>query len=409
MRHAFRFLPLLALAAALPLARAQPAPAQPPAVREALAAFPAWDADRDGKLTLAELDRAIASPAVTGESAAAAVALRRLAQNKKNPIDAFTPDTLVNLAPALRFEDTRDEEEQPGVSRGPRSNLDRYHEAALKKITSAPRELFVGPPRPDRLRQGRLGSCFSLAPLGALALSDPDALTRLFRVSPDDARITVTFGRDETVTITPLTDGEIALGADTGGNGLWAATYEKAVGEYRRATSAPASAAASSTPYAVVTRGGSAGTMLGLLTGHAITRFSCRHWLPTSTTPPAELPAKLDELRALLRAATAEKRLMTAGTSLKTVKVPSLSQNHAYSVLAYDSATDLVTIRDPHGHTFTPKGPAGLEHGYEIRAGIFQVPVPEVVRLMAGFAFQTEKPRATRGYPMGSAPADPAS
>ncbi len=401
------FLALALLTAlAAPLARAE-APARSAAVRHALDAFATWDTDADGSLSLAELDSAIASPSVTGESAAAAVALRRLARNRQQPINAFTRESLVELAPSIRFEDTRDDgsrdDADPGATAAAaaasRSSLDRAFDAALRRIHDTPRELFTGPPTIERLRQGRLGSCFSLAPLIALTHARPEAVPALFAPAPDGSTITVTFGADNAVTITPLTDGEIALGADSGGTGLWAATYEKAVGELRRQSAAPGSAQASATPYAVVTRGGSAGTMLSVLTGHAIKRVSCRAWLPSSTATEAERAGKIAELRAELAAASAEGRLMTAGTSPRTRKVPALSQNHAFAVLGYDPATDLITFRDPHGQNFTPTGPAGLEHGYTIRAGRFEVPVAEAVYLMAGFAFQLPTRIEHRGYP----------
>lgn len=98
------------------------------ALQDALDNFVAWDVDDDGRLTLAEIDRAIASPAVTGRSAAAAVALRRLLQNQRGPSPAFTPDSLREVATTRRFVDSRDEEQQPGVSqRDRRPNYERYH------------------------------------------------------------------------------------------------------------------------------------------------------------------------------------------------------------------------------------------------------------------------------------------
>jgi len=379
--------------------------AQSPAVRHALENFDHWDADRDEKLSVAELDAAIASPATKGENAAAAVALLRIARSKQNPVSSFTRESVSSLAPALRFIDARDEEEAPETAHDSRGNLDRYYDSALRKIVSSPRELFVGPPSLDSFRQGRLGTCFSLAPLTALTLAAPDDLVSRFTVAPDGASVTVTFGLGHAITVPALTDGEVALGTDTGGNGLWAATYEKAGGELRRTAKN-----AADTPYAIATRGGSAGSMLSTLTGRAIRRFSCKAWLPGSDTPADELAKKLDELRALLRAATEEKRLMTAGTSSKTRKVPSLSRNHAYAVLAYDPATDLVTIRDPHGQDFTPRGEPGLDNGYVVRRGVFQIPAPDVVRVMSGFAFQLDTPAKTKGYPSSdpTLPTDPA-
>jgi hypothetical protein len=364
-------------------------------IQASLAGFGSWDSNHDGSLTLAELDTAVASPDVKGEAAAAAAALDRAARNKKHPVDAFTRDNIPRLADTLKITEGRDTEESPDQPpRGP-NNLERYYASALRKINASPRSLFVGEPRLDRFSQGHLGTCFCLAPLTALAYSDPAAVITLFKPSPDGSRITVTFGRDNSVEIPPLTDGEIALGTDTGGNGLWAATYEKAVGRLRLDSKPPVYP---STPYATATRGGSAGTMLSVLTGRSIKRFSCKPWIGAESPPP-ESERLLGELRTLLRTASREKRLMTAGTSTKTVKVPSLAANHAYAVLGYDEQTDLVTVRDPHGQNFTPAGSPNLINGYVVRRGIFQIPVPEIVRLMSGFAFALDKPSLAKGYP----------
>lgn len=81
---------------------------------------------------------------------------------------------------------------------------------------------------------------------------------------------------------------------------------------------------------------------------------------------------------------------MTCGT-LKTT-TPGLTPNHAYAVLSYDRDADSVRLWNPHGGSFTPKGEQGPEHGYERVDGVFSVPLPEVVRLFSGLAFETDQP-----------------
>lgn len=388
------------LLCALAFAVTQVVAADTPFLRNALSGFDSWDSDQDGSLTIGEIEHAIASPEVKGERAAAVVALRRVARSRSNPVSAYTKDDIKRLSGTLSIDDSRDNEEDTDENRRGPANFDRYYSDALKKINSTRRDLFVGAPSLDGFKQGRLGSCFCLAPLSAMAYTDPKALTALFKPSADGSKITVTFGKNHPVEVTRLTDGEIALAATTGDNGVWAATYEKAVGQLRLADR---NSDASPTPLSVVARGGSAGTMLSVLTGNAIQRFSCKPWFEDAKTPKAELDRKLVELRALLKSATADKRLMTAGTSGKTRKVPRLSRGHAYGVLGYDAKTDLVTIRDPHGQTFKPKGSPGLVNGYTINQGIFQAPLTEVVQFMAGFAFQLNTPAKTRGYGAASA------
>lgn len=241
-----------------------------------------------------------------------------------------------------------------------------------------------------------MGSCYALAALCSLLSVSPEDFQARLTQSPDDGSITLRFGERLLITVSALTDGEIALGTTVADGELWATAYEKAVGELRR-RSLPADAA-DTTPFAMVARGGSAGTVLTALTGQAIRRFSCHSWQTGSTTPPEERARLLDELRRLLSTTLSEGRLATAGTSGRTRKVPSLSLNHSYSVIGYDADTDLVLIRDPHGHNFTPRGPVGLEHGYEVRDGYFRVPTPELVQLMSGFSFQLTTKREPTGY-----------
>ena len=77
---------------------------------------------------------------------------------------------------------------------------------------------------------------------------------------------------------------------------------------------------------------------------------------------------------------------MTCGTT--EVTTPGLTPKHAYAVLAYDEATDQVTLWNPHGQAFTPKGPAGLANGYPTKDGVFRLPVEEWVVQFSGFAYE---------------------
>jgi hypothetical protein len=365
------------------------------------AGFPAWDADSDGKLTPLELDLALADPAVRGDSAAAAAALRRASRARPEQLKNYTLPEFPGLVASLRFKDSREEEEPreyTSASADSSATLLRYFREARRRIAEAPADLFVGAPDAATLKQGRLGSCFSLAPLLAVGLADPSALADRFDPRPDGS-VRVRFGVDRVVVVPPLTDGELALATTTAGNGRWAAVYEKGAGILRLHDKPPSGPA---TPHSAVTRGGSAGAMLATFTGRDIRRFSCRDWLPGKNTAPAELDRLLQRLRDELETTFAAGRLATAGTSGKTTRVPGLSQNHAYAVLAYNRAADLVAFRDPHAQNFTPEGDPGLEHGYVVQRGVFHVPLPEAVRLMAGFAFQTGSGDGTAPPPVAA-------
>jgi calpain family cysteine protease len=324
--------------------------------------FAAWDADGDGVLEANEIDHAIASPEYRGDAAAALVALKRSLKASGNTF----------LLEKLAATDGEDAGEKS------RSRLFAW---ARERIARAHRELFVTePPRIDSIRQGKLGDCFCLAALRSMLQRDPAAIVRMIEQQPDGS-YTVQVGAQK-VSVPPLTDSEIALGASAD-DGLWPLVYEKAVGLSRIKSDA-----ADATAWNAVTRGGSAGSMMSALTQHPIERWSCKTWREADTARRATL---MDDLRSRLRAAQTGHRLITGGTGglPKDVHaVPGIVFNHGYSVLGYDDEHDAVRLWNPHGDAFHPKGPAGLEHGYPMEHGELTVPLPELVQFFGGFAFE---------------------
>jgi hypothetical protein len=132
----------------------------------------------------------------------------------------------------------------------------------------------------------------------------------------------------------------------------------------------------------------SAGTMMGVLTGHAIERFTLTMFKSESTSQ-VEREAKLKELREKLVKAFDQKKLVTTGTN-RTVspKPPSINGNHAYAIIGYDAKTDHIKIWNPHGQNFTPKGKPSLQNGYETNGGKFEMPLEDFVKVFAGLAFE---------------------
>lgn len=353
----------LALAVAVSAAAADPTGGFPAVVKKH---FAAWDKDGNGELSLAEINRLVTDPAVKGPEAAAVVALRRAAVASKAKPGPFTADGLQASAKA----DT--------------SDLAKSYATALKRIESANRELFAkGVPTFSELRQGKLGDCFCLAPLGSMVNRDPAEVAKMICRRPDGSHV-VTFGNRK-VTVPPPTDAELALTSSTGPDGVWVNVYEKAIAEARNAAK-PADQKAA-TVVDAITRGGSAGIALQAITGHKIVRFGCKQVRDAVT--PAEREAKLKELRGLLTKAGEEKRLMTCGTAGGGPKVKGLYGNHAYAVLGYDPTADEILLWDPHGGQFTPQGPAGLENGFPIQHGKLRMPLPAFCDVFAGLAFET--------------------
>jgi hypothetical protein len=72
-------------------------------------------------------------------------------------------------------------------------------------------------------------------------------------------------------------------------------------------------------------------------------------------------------------------RLATAITADKLTP-PGMPTHHVYAILGYNSAKRELRLWNPHGNTFTPKGPAGSANGYPTRDGFFTMPLDDFVR-----------------------------
>ncbi len=398
---------------------ATPASAAPSAVvakslflTETLANFASWDSDRSGALSTGEIEAAIANPRVTGKAAAAAVTLRRAAKSKTYHLpEPITPESLTRavadaksrlsvVAPAPPSDATvtaTTNATSPGALTitaapslaAPRFAFDRLYAGTVTRIEKVNRSLFAsGPPKLSALKQGRIGDCFALAPLGALINRDPGEVVRMFQAEKD-GEVTLTFGGGaKAVKVATVTDGEYALAASTGGDGLWANLYEKAVGQCR----VEEKAGDTRTVIGAVSTGGSAGKVIELLTGNKVKRFSCAPFQQNgkAVLDGAYAETQLAALRAMLTDAMGKKRLACAGTD-KNVSVPGISPNHAYALLEYDVARDEMLIWNPHGNTFKPKGASGLQYGYPTAGGKFRVPLPELVRIFRGLSFEADE------------------
>ncbi len=278
-----------------------------------------------------------------------------------------------------------------------RKDYEKSYTWALERISKANRSLFVTqPPLIDSIRQGKTGDCFCLAALRIVMQRDPQVVVEMIKAQPDGT-FSVKVG-DKIIPVPSLTDSELALGASTN-NGLWPLVYEKAIGISRIKEDA-----VDATPYNVVTKGGSAGTMMSVLTGHQIKRWSCKTWRDAASDPTKQA-TMLDDLRHQLVSAFAEKRLVTGGTNRLAEGQkgpPGITFNHGYAVLGYDSAKDEIHLWNPHGDSFTPKGEEGLTNGYTKTKGEFSLPLKELVTFFGGFAFEQEQPIAAATSTSGS-------
>jgi hypothetical protein len=332
--------------------------------------FASWDADHDGILASTEINTLVESPKVRGEDAAAIAALKRASRFKKVTLPTFTLEHLQQLAKA-----------QP-VEKG-MPDFPAMFGSSHKRIASTQRELFPPEgPRIETIRQGRMGNCFSLAPLAALAHERPDYIREQMIRPVGDGQYLVKLGLQEVKVAAP-TDTEIALTSQNEDGSLWVNIYEKAAGVAHNAKK-PADQR-DATGLDALNRGGSAGTQLAFITGREMFRVSCS-FAKKKDLPQADYNKHMAELRAALTAATKENRLMTCGT-LKT-NLPGITPNHAYAILSYDKSTDVIRVWNPHGDTRMLKGEPGPKNGYPMQDGIFELPLTVFVKEFSGTAYE---------------------
>jgi hypothetical protein len=346
---------------------------------EVKAHFSAWDTDHNGLLSTPEIEQGVASPQFKGPTAAAIASLRRAVRTPEYKLPPLTLENIQKLVP--RPKDQRD-----------LPDLDGMYASALQKIEASPPKLLeLSKFNLESLEQGKLGDCFCLAPLGAMLGSKPAEVAKMFAMS-EDGFVTVTLGGGRALKVPFPTDAERALMATTDGSGVWANCYEKAVGKMKMKSDDPEHP----TELSVVTRGGSAGTMLSILTGHEIERASCSPFRDKGSSEETKQKL-LDEIRRQMNVTQAAGRLICGGTlRAKTAdghKPPGVRGPHAYAILHYDAKADVVTLWDPHGDDFKPSAePAGLVNGYERNQGRMKVPLTELVQWFGGFSFETTEP-----------------
>lgn len=359
------------------------------------AEFASWDADGNGEITADEIDPRIEDPAVKGERAAAAAAIKLTLRSTKIVAPKLTREYVTKHAgdPMPRAGGELENVVEPGKKSG--YSLDARYRGALRKIRAQSRVLFRDPtPDLDKCRQGPLGDCFFVAPVGAFVERDHAAIMRMIveNKEPTGVSYTVTFPGHEALTVSPVTDGEIALTSSTGDEGVWLAVLEKAFGELRgRQKSAKAGGGPGEAPEVstdAIAHGGTMGSAVEALTGHGAERLGL--WSKIQKTPDAAGEVTSAARGAMVGALKA-KRLVGASTRDEKLP-PGVSPNHAYAILGFDEASDRVKLWNPHGNTFKPKGAVGIEHGYATKGGIFEVPLDEFVRVFSAMTVETDGP-----------------
>ena len=256
-------------------------------------------------------------------------------------------------------------------------------EVTVKQLETINRELFL-PTDPDlsSFHQGRLGDCYLLCTIASQVHRDPKAIRDMIRPEVTGG-FQVVFGNGQKIPVVALTDTELLLGARLDSrHGSWLAILEKAYGIIRERDLAKKDkkSVKAADPVPVETlNGGNAGSIISLLTGHQAASLTLGK------------TAQREQVHNLLADMTKKRRLICL-----TVQVdkppPGIGNHHAYALLGYDGKLRDVTIFNPWGNTFTPKGAAGPANGYPTKLGQFTVPLDEFQEVFTRVVYETDKP-----------------
>lgn len=184
---------------------------------------------------------------------------------------------------------------------------------------------------------------------------------------------TVKFPDGRVAKIPHVTDAIICLGSTTQGQGIWVNILEEAYGEiYKKDKTANEDSKGGGIGIDSISSGGTGKQTIALFTGKKTKSFSCKN-----------KDQKL--LKSQLEQGSREKKLMCARVGYPQKPPPGINTHHIYAILEYEANQEILKIWNPHGNTFNPKGPSGLDNGYPTGNGIFQIPFNEFIQIYSGF------------------------
>jgi len=198
--------------------------------------------------------------------------------------------------------------------------------------------LFNGTPSRSDARQGQLGDCYFIAALASIADKNPEAVRNLF-IDNSDGTYTVRFyvdGKADYVTVNrrlPSSSGQLVYSGygqsiSSTSTTLWIALAEKAYAQWNETGNEGRDG---TNRYASI-EGGWMSYVNAQVLGYNSSNYSF------SSTPKQTLVTAISSGRSV-----------TLGT--KSTSADGLYGSHAYSVTAYDAATDRFSLHNPWGHS----------------------------------------------------------
>ena len=323
--------------------------------------FAHWDRNHDDVLDIAEVDRSVEDHNVFGREAAVIFRIRERMTGKGKP-SHLSHQQVLALAQDRAFEKAVD--------------------ATAKQLETIDRELFLASePDLSTFHQGRLGDCYLLCTVGAQVHRNPKAIREMIHPVVTGG-FQVAFGNGQKIPISRLTDTELLLGAQLDSHhGSWLVVLEKAyaiIRERQRAKKKKPGNGPTIVPEDTL-NGGYPGDIISLLTGQQSANLDVKR-----TT-------RRDQVHNMLVDRMRKRRLVCI-SAVVAKPPPGMITGHCYAIFGYDGKERKVTIFNPWGNQFTPKGPPGLANGYPTQHGQFTVPLDHLMQFVTQLVYETDKP-----------------
>lgn len=335
-------------------------------------------AGEDGRISAEDIDRAMSDPNLSTEQAAAIATLKNLREQIQGASD---DDTLwesdISLADLQAFQ------KSGTIPQELKDKIEGDYNWRKSRIEGASTELFgknpdgsTQMPDPHAIQQGSVGDCWFLSAMGSVAAQNPQAIKDMI-VPNEDGTYTVTFPNGKSATVDAPTKAELAYGASSGQNGMWASLMEKA--------------------YATVENEEAWSS-----TTHPIDQIDGARTPNNGTDVFSANGSSDSDTLALTSADTTAKKMEEAFANGQSVNAlvgknllggpgpDGLPTGHIYAVEGYDPQTRTITLRNPWGRSERKNGDGTTKDGTD--DGVFTVTVEEFNQMFTTVSYAEQAP-----------------
>ncbi len=317
--------------------------------------FDSIDKDKNGYLTVKELNAALENPTFKGKEAQVVAAL----YSKHSSLSSWSGISRSDLKKFQEL-DIKQEKAWAYQQRRVRDVYSYADRTAANQLEGLSKSLYEDPRNPGRsikveAIKGRSENSYFLATLAAVAISNAELIEKMIKDNKDGT-YTVTFpgATDEPITVKQPTEAEMGLFNQPGRHGLWANVLEKAYGKYCQKSvyrRAPLNLSGGSSPTEGAFNTTTIDPVLTLLTGKSV---------------KSKVNASEDELRDIFTAAFKHPRTPVVCESYDAggITYDKFRAPRAYTVIDFDPDSGeggTVTVRNPlGGDEGTPSGTVRL-------------------------------------------------